>query len=43
MEMLQQYAYRPYLILGGVYEIPDEDERHLVTDSEMEDAARRVG
>ncbi|KAI8088899.1 HAD-like domain-containing protein [Halteromyces radiatus] len=42
MDMLQQYAYRPYLILGGVYEIPDEDERHLVTDQELEDASRRV-
>lgn len=42
MEMLQQYAYRPYLILGGVYEIPDDDESHMVTDEDMEVAARRV-
>lgn len=42
MEMLSQYAYRPYLILGGVYEIPDEDERHKVSESDMEEAARRV-
>lgn len=42
MEMLQQYAYRPYLILGGVYEIPDDDDSHMVTDEDMEVAARRV-
>lgn len=42
MEDLAQFAYRPYVILGGVYEIPNDDEKHNITESEMEDAARRV-
>jgi NagD protein len=28
--------------LGGVYEIPNEDEKNIVTESDMEEAARRV-
>ncbi|KAI8074926.1 HAD-like domain-containing protein [Gongronella butleri] len=42
MDMLQQYAYRPYLILGGVYEIPADGEEHLVSQSDMDEAARRA-
>lgn len=42
MEELPQFAYRPYLILGGVYEIPNEDKRNLVTENDLEEAGRRV-
>lgn len=42
MDELTAFAYRPYLILGGVYEIPTEDEKHAVSESDMEAASRRV-
>ncbi|KAL0073880.1 HAD-like domain-containing protein [Phycomyces blakesleeanus] len=42
MEDLPSFAYRPFLILGGVYEIPDDDDKHLVTDSQHEEATRRA-
>ncbi|KAI8372999.1 HAD-like domain-containing protein [Radiomyces spectabilis] len=42
MPDLAQFAYRPFIILGGVYEIPNEDEKNLVTDSELEEASRRA-
>ncbi|KAG2217558.1 hypothetical protein INT45_006725 [Circinella minor] len=42
MEDLPQFAYRPYVILGGVYEIPNDDKKHTISVEEMEDAARRA-
>ncbi|CDH56320.1 had-superfamily hydrolase [Lichtheimia corymbifera JMRC:FSU:9682] len=44
MEELSLFAYRPYLILGGVYEIPTEskDNKHTVSESDMEAASRRA-
>ncbi|KAL1926272.1 hypothetical protein VTP01DRAFT_5969 [Rhizomucor pusillus] len=42
MDELTAFAYRPYLILGGVYEIPTEDEKHAVSESDMEAASRRA-
>lgn len=42
MNELSSFAYRPFVILGGVYEIPNEDEKNIVTESDMEEAARRV-
>ncbi|KAG0172131.1 hypothetical protein DFQ28_004282 [Apophysomyces sp. BC1034] len=41
---LPLFAYRPHLILGGVYEIPthDDDDKHLVTDLELAEASRRA-
>ncbi|ORZ01305.1 HAD-like domain-containing protein [Syncephalastrum racemosum] len=42
MEELSQFAYRPFVILGGVYEIPNEDEKHIVSESDMEAASRRA-
>ncbi|KAG0164492.1 hypothetical protein DFQ28_010228 [Apophysomyces sp. BC1034] len=42
MEELPQFAYRPYVILGGVYEIPNEDKRNLVTENDLEEAGRRA-
>lgn len=42
MEELSQFAYRPFVILGGVYEVPNEDEKHIVSESDMEAASRRV-
>ncbi|KAI9490654.1 HAD-like domain-containing protein [Zychaea mexicana] len=42
MEDLSQFAYRPYVILGGVYEIPNDDSKHTISVQEMEDASRRA-
>jgi NagD protein len=42
MDDLKEFAYGPYLILGGVYEIPSDDESHRVTEEELEEASRRV-
>ncbi|CAO3599571.1 unnamed protein product [Absidia cylindrospora] len=42
MNELSSFAYRPFVILGGVYEIPNEDEKNIVTDADMEEAARRA-
>ncbi|KAI9497739.1 HAD-like domain-containing protein [Zychaea mexicana] len=42
MEELALFAYRPYLILGGVYEIPSDDRKHNISESDMEAASRRV-
>ena len=39
---LKEFAYGPYLILGGVYEIPSDDESHRITEEELEEASRRV-
>ena len=41
MSDLNLFAYRPYVILGGVYEIPSDDD-HRLTDSDLEEASRRV-
>lgn len=42
MQDLSLFAYRPYLILRGVYEIPTEDDKHAISESDMEAASRRV-
>ena len=42
MEELALFAYRPYVILGGVYEIPSDDKKHNISESDMEAASRRV-
>ncbi|ORX58085.1 HAD-superfamily hydrolase [Hesseltinella vesiculosa] len=42
MEELAGFAYRPYVILGGVYEIPQDGDQHKVTEDELEEAARRA-
>ncbi|KAF1804731.1 HAD-like domain-containing protein [Mucor lusitanicus] len=42
MDDLKEFAYGPYLILGGVYEIPSDDESHRVTEEELEEASRRA-
>ncbi|KAI9272932.1 HAD-like domain-containing protein [Phascolomyces articulosus] len=42
MEELALFAYRPYLILGGVYEIPSDDKKHIISESDMEAASRRA-
>ncbi|KAI7877123.1 HAD-like protein [Lichtheimia hyalospora FSU 10163] len=42
MEDLSQFAYRPYVILGGVFEIPSDDKKHTISPDEMEDASRRA-
>jgi NagD protein len=42
MDDLKEFAYGPYLILGGVYEIPSDDKSHRVTEEELEEASRRV-
>lgn len=42
MSDLNLFAYHPFVILGGVYEIPNDDDKNKLTDSELEEAARRV-
>jgi NagD protein len=42
MSDLNLFAYHPFVILGGVYEIPNDDDKNKVTDSDLEEASRRV-
>ncbi|SAM04495.1 hypothetical protein [Absidia glauca] len=42
MNELSSFAYRPYVILGGVYEIPNQDEKNIVSETDMEEASRRA-
>lgn len=42
MNDLNQFAYRPYIILDGVFEIPNNDTTNKVSDEELEEAERRV-
>lgn len=42
MEDLAQFAYRPYVILGGVYEIPNDNQKHMVSQQDLDEAARRA-
>lgn len=41
MSDLNLFAYHPFVILGGVYEIPNNDD-HKLTDSDLEEASRRA-
>jgi NagD protein len=42
MADLSLFAYHPFVILGGVYEIPNNDDKNKVTDSDLEETSRRV-
>lgn len=42
MSDLNLFAYHPFVILGGVYEIPCDDDKNKLTDSDLEEASRRV-
>lgn len=42
MSDLNLFAYHPFVILGGVYEIPNDDDKNKLTDSDLEEASRRV-
>jgi hypothetical protein len=46
MDDLDQFAYRPCVILDGVFEIPPntsaESQSYAVTNEELEEAERRV-
>lgn len=42
MSDLSLFAYHPFVILGGVYEIPSDDDKNKLTDSDLEEASRRV-
>jgi NagD protein len=42
MSDLNLFAYHPFVILGGVYEIPSDDDKNKLTDSDLEEASRRV-
>ncbi|CAO3622195.1 unnamed protein product [Cunninghamella echinulata] len=42
MSEVSSFAYRPFVILGGVFEIPNDDEKNVVTENDLEEAARRA-
>ncbi|KAF1802835.1 HAD-like domain-containing protein [Mucor lusitanicus] len=42
MSDLNLFAYHPFVILGGVYEIPNNDDKNKLTDSDLEEASRRA-
>lgn len=42
MNDLSQFAYRPYIILDGVFQIPNDDTTNKVSDQQLEEAGRRV-
>ncbi|KAG1417940.1 hypothetical protein G6F58_005281 [Rhizopus delemar] len=42
MSDLSLFAYHPFVILGGVYEIPSDDDKNKLTESDLEEASRRA-
>lgn len=43
MDELYQFGYRPFVILDGVFEIPDASKTdYVVSTEELEEAERRV-
>ncbi|KAI8091988.1 HAD-like domain-containing protein [Thamnidium elegans] len=42
MNDLTQFAYRPYIILDGVFQIPNDDTTNRVSNQELEEAERRA-
>jgi NagD protein len=42
MSDLTLFAYHPFVILGGVYEIPNDDDKNKITEEDLEESSRRV-
>jgi len=42
IEDLRSFPYRPYLVLKGVFEIPDDSKENIVTEAELQEASRRL-
>jgi NagD protein len=42
IQNLREFPYRPYVVLGGVYEIPSDAKENIVSEEDMEEASRRL-